>query len=118
MFALEVIEPTTGTPAWLQLALTGIITIGSVAAAALAAGVWRRAGATKQAVEEVSAQVKKVDTAVNNVPVGHPTLVQRVETLERRSDALGRWMHDALAAIGGQLGVSLPDRRTYDNEEG
>ena len=117
------VDATNEGPGWVQVLVTAIVTLGSIATAALAAGVWRRQTAVKTSVEQVAEQVKKVDTAVSNVPHGHPTLVQRVTAVEahvvaldRRQDGHGRWMTDALKAIGGQLGVELPDRRHYDQE--
>lgn len=53
-------------------------------------------------------KVEQVNNAVNNVPEGVPTLIQRVEQLERRQDATTRWLINALQMFGRQLGINVP----------
>lgn len=61
-------------------------------------------------------EVKAVNKAVNNVPEGTPTLVQRVARLERRSDIQTRWLGDVLTLLAAQLGVSLPPQPEHEDE--
>ena len=61
-------------------------------------------GDIKVTLDQAAGQVDKINTAVNNVPGGDPTLVQRVATLE-----IGQqWEHTALHIIASQIGVTLP----------
>lgn len=75
----------------------------------------------RRAVKSTRQHISNIDKSVNGVPDGTPPLVSRVSALEerqvatdRRQDATDRWMTDALTAIGGQLGVGLPDRKYYN----
>lgn len=114
------IQATTenaGGPPWLQIVLVIITSITTVVTGLFAYMASQRSGRAETQLEVVTEQVQAVNKAVNNVPTDHPTLVQRVGILERRYDAYGRWIHDSLTAIGGQLGVELPDRRHYEIEE-
>lgn len=61
-------------------------------------------------IEVISTEVQSVGKAVNNVPEGSPTLVQRVGTLEEKVDDLHKghhWMIGALQVIGDQVGCKL-----------
>ncbi len=53
---------------------------------------------------EVKAAVDKVNRAVNQVPPGTPTLVERVSVLE----TMQAWKITALQLIADQVGVRLP----------
>jgi len=55
---------------------------------------------------ETHKAVKEINKAVNNVPAGAPTLVTRVQRLERSQ----QWQCDAVGAIADHVGVDLPDR--------
>ena len=115
------IQATTedaGGPPWLQIVLVVITSLTTIVTGLFAYMASQRSGRAESQLEVVAEGVKAVNKTVNNVPTDHPTLVQRVGILERRHDAYGRWIHDSLNAIGGQLGVALPDRREYDPEEG
>lgn len=53
---------------------------------------------------DMKVTVDQINKAVNNVPDGEHTLVQRVAALE----AGQQWEHTALHVIAGQIGVTLP----------
>jgi uncharacterized protein YoxC len=73
--------------------------------------VWRRAfqrvtvkaGSMEASLEAVKKSVEQINTAVNHVPAGSPTLVQRVTDTETKIDYLVR----AVEAIGQHVGCSL-----------
>ncbi len=74
----------------------------------------------RREVKAARKDVAKVETSVHGVPEGTPPLVLRVTALEERQsatddrqDASDRWITDALTAIGGQLGVEMPNRKWY-----
>ena len=85
---------------------------GLIIAVSVAVVVWRRQwrtisasfGDMKVTLDQASGQIEQINKAVNNVPDGEHTLVQRVAALE----AGQLWEHSALHVIAGQIGVSLP----------
>lgn len=69
-------------------------------------------GATLSGIE---GKVEQVNTAVNNVPTGSPTLVARVIRLEEGHDQMishleshQSWERQALKEIADHVGVNLP----------
>jgi uncharacterized protein YoxC len=77
--------------------------------------VWRRAfqrvtvkaGSMEASLEAVKKSVEQINTAVNHVPLGSPTLVQRVTDTEKKVDYLVR----AVEAIGQHVGCSLDNAK-------
>lgn len=61
-------------------------------------------------------EVRQVNRAVNHVAPGEPTLVERVQRLERRSDVQTRWLGDVLTLLAAQLGVKLPPAPREEDE--
>lgn len=65
---------------------------------------------TKQ-LERIQTEVSKINTAVNNVPKGDPTLISRVERMEE----LQHWQVGAMQQIAAHVGSVIadppPDRR-------
>lgn len=53
-------------------------------------------------------KLNEVGRAVNNVPPGRPTLVQRVERLEEMGQRRDDYLVQALTILADQLGVKLP----------
>lgn len=85
------------------------VLIGAIAALIVAVSVavvvWRRQWRTISAsFGDMKVTVDQINKAVNNVPDGEHTLVQRVAALEIGQ----RWEHGALQTIAGQIGVTLP----------
>lgn len=96
-----------------------------VAAVTLSVLVWRRGwskmsasfGSTSVSLEAVQTsltavdrKVDRIDKAVNNVPEGHPPLVERVATLEVGHRLMlhhQKWERAALCSISDQLGITL-----------
>lgn len=58
-----------------------------------------------QVVDEVKAETKAINRAVNHQPDEAPTLVVRVGFLEESH----AWLVDALGCVAAQLGLHLPD---------
>jgi hypothetical protein len=59
----------------------------------------------------IAAGVRDVNRAVNHQPNDHPTLIQRVASLEVSADNADRhreWQHGALHAISVEIGCELP----------
>jgi hypothetical protein len=60
----------------------------------------------------IASGVRDVNRAVNHQPEDHPTLIQRVASLEKASRIGGRhreWEHEALRVISIEIGCVLPD---------
>ena len=56
--------------------------------------------------------LKQINHAVNHVPAGSPTLIQRVVQLEEhhaRQKRHAEWEAQAICAIARQIGVILPE---------
>ncbi len=70
---------------------------------------------TKQ-LERIQTEVTKINTAVNNVPKGDPTLISRVERMEE----LQHWQVGAMQQIAAHVGSVIadppPDRRKSTTE--
>lgn len=122
---IQAATESAGGPPWLQIVLAGISGVVSIVTVGFTIIAARRSGTAaavaveaREQITVVTDEVKAVNQAVNNVPPGHPPLLQRMTTLERRVDSSDRWKTDALVLIAEQLGVALPDRRDYDPEEG
>lgn len=108
------IQQTTesaGGPPWLSIVLASISAVTMIVTA------WFAYKAATNS-RTVKSRIDSLDKSVNGVPEGTLPLVQRVGIVERRVDSHARWMTSALERIADQLGVSLPDRRDYDPEEG
>ena len=60
--------------------------------------------------------LKEIDRAVNNQPVGTPTIVQRVASIERHVRVHHQWQTECVSAISVQLGVRLPVPPALDAE--
>ena len=61
-------------------------------------------------LESIQATGEKINAAVNNVPEGTPTLVQRIGSLESGHEALiehQRWEADALCRMANRIGIPL-----------
>lgn len=54
--------------------------------------------------------IKMINRAVNHQGLDHPTLIQRVIRLEANQTIHTTWTAEALVAVAGQIGVTLPDR--------
>lgn len=54
--------------------------------------------------------IKMINRAVNHQGLDHPTLIQRVISLEANQTIHATWTAEALVAVAGQIGVTLPDR--------
>jgi hypothetical protein len=61
--------------------------------------------ALAETVQTVAKHVETINTAVNHVEPGAPTLRERVETIDKRQE----WTIDALHLIAERVGVSLPE---------
>lgn len=63
-------------------------------------------------LEQIQTDVSKINTAVNNVPKGDPTLISRVERMEM----LVQWQADATHKIAAHVGCPIeeppPDHRS------
>jgi hypothetical protein len=53
--------------------------------------------------------IKMINRAVNHQGLDHPTLIQRVIRLEANQTIHTTWTAEALVAVAGQIGVTLPD---------
>lgn len=61
-------------------------------------------------LESIQATGEKINAAVNSVPEGTPTLVQRIGVLEQGHEALidhQRWEADALCRMATRIGIPL-----------
>lgn len=54
--------------------------------------------------------IKMINRAVNHQGLDQPTLIQRVIRLEANQTIHTTWTAEALVAVAGQIGVTLPDR--------
>lgn len=54
--------------------------------------------------------IKMINRAVNHQGLDQPTLIQRVIRLEANQTIHMTWTAEALVAVAGQIGVTLPDR--------
>lgn len=54
--------------------------------------------------------IKMINRAVNHQGADQPTLIQRVIRLEANQTIHMTWTAEALVAVAGQIGVTLPDR--------
>lgn len=54
--------------------------------------------------------IKMINRAVNHQGLDQPTLIQRVISLEANQTIHATWTAEALVAVAGQIGVTLPDR--------
>jgi len=54
--------------------------------------------------------IKMINRAVNHQGMDQPTLIQRVIRLEANQTIHTTWTAEALVAVAGQIGVTLPDR--------
>lgn len=54
--------------------------------------------------------IKMINRAVNHQGLDQPTLIQRVIRLEANQTIHATWTAEALVAVAGQIGVTLPDR--------
>ena len=54
--------------------------------------------------------IKMINRAVNHQGLDQPTLIQRVISLEANQTIHMTWTAEALVAVAGQIGVTLPDR--------
>lgn len=54
--------------------------------------------------------IKMINRAVNHQGADQPTLIQRVIRLEANQTIHATWTAEALVAVAGQIGVTLPDR--------
>jgi hypothetical protein len=65
-------------------------------------------------LEQIQTDVAKINSAVNNVPKGDPTLISRVERIEE----LQQWQVGAIqqmaAHVGSKIAEPPPDRRKAD----
>lgn len=52
--------------------------------------------------------INDVNRAVNHQPVGSPTLVERVGSIERDYASHRCWVQTSLRAVAAQVGTSLP----------
>jgi hypothetical protein len=94
-----------------------ILAIDDGTAAVVVAAIGLVGGVLATLLGRVQRGVSAINKAVNNVPEGTPTLVHRVDDLERRHLGHERWMTDCMIAVGSQLGVHLPDRRHYQDDK-
>jgi hypothetical protein len=60
--------------------------------------------ALAETVQTVAAHVETINTAVNHVAAGAPTIRERVETIDRRQE----WTIEALHLIAERVEVKLP----------
>ena len=59
-------------------------------------------------LNEIGTEVSAINTAVNHVPSGSPTLIHRVGIMEEKSKDHRVWEKTVLEAICKQLGIKLP----------
>ena len=57
-----------------------------------------------------SKQITAVNNAVNHVPEGSFTLIQRVSRIEQDTVVHREWVHGELTTVANQVGSSLPPR--------
>ena len=60
---------------------------------------------------KIASGVRDVNRAVNHQPSDHPTLIERVASLEVASENVqqhSQWQHGALQAISVEIGCTLP----------
>ena len=70
-------------------------------------------GSAKATLTGIEGKVDEINHAVNNVPKGAPTLVQRVDRLEdghERFESHHQWECNALQLIADNIGVNLPKK--------
>lgn len=53
-------------------------------------------------------EVSQINRAVNHQPAAAPTLVQRVERIERTIAAHRQWEVDAITSIANHVGADIP----------
>lgn len=93
----------------------------ATAALVLAAGVliliWKkglksvsfRMAGLETKLEAVDGKVDQINTAVNHVPEGSRTLVQRVTTIESETRAHRAWETEVFRTIAAQIGCDIPE---------
>ena len=59
-------------------------------------------------LNDIGTEVSAINTAVNHVPSGSPTLITRVGVMEEQSKLHRYWEKQVLEAICKQLGIKLP----------